>query len=451
MNSIIHSVVVGVAYAACTFNAAAASSANHLRADRSLALEEEAILGFGNTCPSGYNKISTKNECKEIGKFNGASHGWEGTENEDSWPSGCYHCSNVNGCIDGTWFNNHSTGQANAGATPWCLKSSGGGPPTPPPTSVAGKIMFAGDSDIEYWNTASPFPGSSNVGVGGWTCKNVLNKIDDHLDQWRPDVVVLVCGENDLWSASVDVTFQRFESVVAKITNFGARVLYLGTKPEPATKSLHAEYQQYDAKIRALASASATTTTASNQPLLTMVDVYQSFEATGNSNDLYDRDGLHLSQEGYELWTKWAKQALNDFSGCFEWLSETCVAITSGVGGGPPATLVEKQVIACGKNGGCGNTGEDLIDKEDEAYVRCCSDNLITGWSWKQRCDIYTESNAWGQCSGLVSFAAAESICVNENARLCTKDELINNCAKGTGCKYDRKMIWTSSTDFVEV
>jgi hypothetical protein len=34
--------------------------------------------------------------------------------------------------------------------------------------------------------------------------------------------------------------------VVGKITATGARVVYLGTKPEPATASLHAAYRRYD-------------------------------------------------------------------------------------------------------------------------------------------------------------------------------------------------------------
>ena len=53
--------------------------------------------------------------------------------------------------------------------------------------------MFTGDSDIEGWSTAKKFPGSTNVGVGGWTCKSVLNKIDQQLRAHKPDWVVLVC------------------------------------------------------------------------------------------------------------------------------------------------------------------------------------------------------------------------------------------------------------------
>merc|ERR1712166_323387 len=139
---------------ACVFNTAAARPAKHLRAKRST---KEAILGLpGNICPSGYTKISTQFECAKVGNLNSESLGWQGTEKDKSWPSGCYHCRNVNECTDGTWFNKHSTGKANAGARPWCLKSTSGGttlptmlptptpPPPPPPSTISGEIMFAG-------------------------------------------------------------------------------------------------------------------------------------------------------------------------------------------------------------------------------------------------------------------------------------------------------------------
>ena len=331
------SIEILVAYAACILHVAVGSSTANLRAERSLA-SDKAILGPpGSSCPSGYDKVSTVKDCKKIGKQNSASLGWKRTEKKSSWPAGCYHCDNVSDCSDGTKFNKHPTGQARAGVRLWCLPSDSDpqpvpapvaapvSAPSPGPPTISGKILFAGDSDIELWNTQSSFPGSKNVGVGGWTCKNVLKKIDKFLQQHSPEWVVLVCGENDLAEdTSVNDTFQRFEEIVSKINAFGARVVYMGTKPEPSTKSLHALYRQYDAKIRALASASADRINT-NEPLLTWVDVYKSFEALGNGNNLYQRDKLHLSQRGYELWTNWAKQAMNDSNGCFEWKSEECV------------------------------------------------------------------------------------------------------------------------------
>ena len=37
--------------------------------------------------------------------------------------------------------------------------------------------MHVGDSDIDYWATHAAFNGSYNVGVGGYTCEDVLREI----------------------------------------------------------------------------------------------------------------------------------------------------------------------------------------------------------------------------------------------------------------------------------
>ena len=203
--------------------------------------------------------------------------------------------------------------------------------------------MFTGDSDIEGWPTNSRFPGSANVGVGGWTCKNVLNKIDSQLSTHNPDWVVLVCGENDLaYGTNAATAFSRFSSVFAKIQATGARVLYMGTKPEPDTTPLHNKYQSYDTKIRELAaSTAAADASAGAYPKLIMVDVYEGFEAIGNGGNLYQNDDLHLSNQGYALWTAWAIQAMSTQTtsemqvvlDCYQWRSGTCLAVNNGAGG----------------------------------------------------------------------------------------------------------------------
>jgi len=261
----------------------------------------------GNTCPSGSIKIMSKKKCSNIGKEHDDSIQWnKGIEEDENWPSGCYHCNEIDDCTDGTWFNKHPTGSSNGDATPWCMTTQ----PVP--------LLFVGDSDIAGWDTDIAFPNSENVGVGGWTCKQVLNNIDSFLAKHSPDTVVLVCGENDFGDgASVNPTFDKFKRVVRKINAIDARVIYMGTKPEPDTGNLHRKYRKYDRKIRSHARRSKTN--------LTMVDVYKSFKDLGNNDTLYDAtDGLHLSEEGYVLWTGWAKQAL-DTDDCVEWRSGSCV------------------------------------------------------------------------------------------------------------------------------
>ena len=80
-------------------------------------------------------------------------------------------------------------------------------------------------------------------------------------------------------------------------------MLYMGTKPEPGTTSLHTTYAAYDAMIAAAAE--------SNADLYT-VDVTSEFNALGNPASLYQSDDLHLSEEGYVLWTKWVRNNANN-------------------------------------------------------------------------------------------------------------------------------------------
>ena len=196
-----------------------------------------------------------------------------------------------------------------AGSTLGCSAAPGG------PVS----LLFMGDSDIENWDTAA-YPDAANVGVGGAVCQDVLESLPSTLEAHPPSRVVLVCGENDLWEQGVAATFADFSDVVAGIHEAGATVVTLGTKPEPATTQLHAEYRQYDARIRAHAASLA----SEGEAPLVMVDVYPGFEALGNPDRLYDRDGLHLSDEGYALWDDWLAAAL-DQPGCILWESGVCV------------------------------------------------------------------------------------------------------------------------------
>ena len=179
-------------------------------------------------------------------------------------------------------------------------------------------ILFAGDSDIEFWeNTNSEYPNSVNKGDAGSTCKEWVERIDERMNEFQPTTVVLVCGENDLWDDSPSVVFSNFKKIVSKISAKGASVIYLGTKPEPFTEYIHAEYREYDAMIRDHYGQN-------QQEPLVMIDVYPSFVELGNPNSLYANDRLHLSQQGYGFWNSWLKAALNDSSGCLRWESGKC-------------------------------------------------------------------------------------------------------------------------------
>jgi len=247
---------------------------------------------------------------------------FQGTETDSDWPGGCYHCDGVAQCSDGTWFNKASSGSANEGATPICA-----GPGWEDTKNGVVDTLFVGDSDIEYWNTKG-FANSENVGVAGSVCREASAKLDEQLLKYKPKRVVIVCGENNLWDQSVGSTFAEFKVVIGKIVDFGAQALYLGTKPEPDTHSLHSKYRHYDARIRAYVNElKAKDPTAS--PPLVMVDVYPAFVDMGNPNNLYQQDNLHLSKSGYGYWNTWAQTALTDASNCSLWKNDVCISSAS--------------------------------------------------------------------------------------------------------------------------
>ena len=114
----------------------------------------------------------------------------------------------------------------------------------------------------------------------------------------------------------------------------------------------------------------------------------------------------------------------------------------------PPA-MPPPQFVECGRVGACSEPSGWKAASEMYA-VRCCSETKL-GDSWKRRkgCDVFAESNgpemedAEGvQCEPALTYAEAVADCASAGARLCTGAELRADCAKGTGCGFDKRLAW---------
>ena len=88
--------------------------------------------------------------------------------------------------------------------------------------------------------------------------------------------------------------------------------------------------------------------------------------------------------------------------------------------------------------------------------IRCCQTNLNNALAyWKKKCPqynwaLYARSRFAGRTCKVGTFAEAVDFCKNvdgDNTRLCTPEELKNSCAKGTGCGFDKEMIWSCAYD----
>ncbi|CAJ1953005.1 unnamed protein product [Cylindrotheca closterium] len=82
--------------------------------------------------------------------------------------------------------------------------------------------------------------------------------------------------------------------------------------------------------------------------------------------------------------------------------------------------------------------------------TRCCSDAELPGYRKREGGSVpyescpFAETEIDGVCHENTSYDEAFNLCAGAGARLCTKAELENGCAGGTGCNFDDNMIWSS-------
>ena len=113
------------------------------------------------------------------------------------------------------------------------------------------------------------------------------------------------------------------------------------------------------------------------------------------------------------------------------------------------------HMVGCGKRIGCGAIGIDSEPAMNNELrpMRCCADSdlklVLGGGGWRKGCpNVWSESDNFGpgfsKCYQAVTYGEAVNVCAEWGARLCTLHELSSNCAMGTGCSFDQRLIWTS-------
>lgn len=89
-------------------------------------------------------------------------------------------------------------------------------------------------------------------------------------------------------------------------------------------------------------------------------------------------------------------------------------------------------------------------DTDNRFAVRCCSWTDLGGWIKKDGCSVYANSHmsSFPWCM-MVDWFRARDACWSLGARLCTKDELLNDCAAFSGCRFNNKMVWSSTVSYI--
>lgn len=168
----------------------------------------------------------------------------------------------------------------------------------PPPK---GEIVFVGSSTIRRWDTAAAFPDLKviNRGIDGSLLFESVRYAERIVIPYEPRLVVVYAGDNDIsvgWtSEQIAVEFERFVRVVhAKLPR--ARILYLGIKPSVLRWLQDERMDMANALIRAM---------CEKDDRLGFVDIGPVMLGWDEKPrpDLYMADGLHLSPDGYRMWS----------------------------------------------------------------------------------------------------------------------------------------------------
>jgi len=167
----------------------------------------------------------------------------------------------------------------------------------PPPP---GDVVFLGSSTIVNWDLAKAFPAirTLNRGVWGSSLYDAVQRIDRLVLPYAPRLIVVYAGDNDINSGAtseqVAVEFERFAFTVwAKLPQ--TRIVFIGLKPSPQRWLQVHRMRAANMLIRAF---------CEHDDRLAFVDVDGVMLGWDEKprKDLFVEDGLHLSDQGYQLW-----------------------------------------------------------------------------------------------------------------------------------------------------
>ena len=169
---------------------------------------------------------------------------------------------------------------------------------SPPPK---GEIVFTGSSSIQRWDLSASFPDlkTINRGMSGSELSDAVRYVDRLVIAYEPRLVVVYAGDNDInnghTSEQVAVDFERFVAKVhAKLPQ--TRIVFIGLKPSILRWGQVDRMRAANTMVRAF---------SAHDDLVAFLDVDGAMLGWDEKprRELFVEDGLHMTAEGYRLWS----------------------------------------------------------------------------------------------------------------------------------------------------
>lgn len=170
--------------------------------------------------------------------------------------------------------------------------------------------LFVGASSIRFWTSLKEdFPERTviNRGFGGSTVWEVDHYFDRVVAPYQPKEIVFYAGENDLWidKRTPDQVYSDFVQFMRlKEKALGSTpVWYISVKPSKQRFEQLATQADVNAKVKAL---------ADQRNDLAFIDIVPAMlKPDGTPKDIFVADNLHMTPDGYALWTPIVDAALD--------------------------------------------------------------------------------------------------------------------------------------------
>ena len=177
----------------------------------------------------------------------------------------------------------------------------------PPPKNG---ILFVGSSSIRKWDLKKWFPDRNaiNRGFGGSEVSDSVEFADRIILKHSPRVVVVYAGDNDI---AHEKTPQQVCDDYKKLVGLihadlpRTKVVFIAVKPSIKRWALVDKIREANRLV---------TEFTANDERLAFVDIDKPMIGSDGTPqpDLFVKDGLHLSEKGYALWTKLVRPHLRN-------------------------------------------------------------------------------------------------------------------------------------------
>ena len=174
----------------------------------------------------------------------------------------------------------------------------------PPPLC---SILFTGSSSVRLWDSLADDMAPAQVinrGFGGSTIADVDENFDRIVAPYLPKAIFFYAGENDLSSgkpaAHVFADFQRFMALKYQ-TLEDTPVYFISLKPSKLRFDQMARQSEVNALVKHL---------SRQRRDLHFINVVAAMLDKGKLRNIYREDGLHMTREGYRIWTRLIRPAV---------------------------------------------------------------------------------------------------------------------------------------------